>query len=64
VIARTTTTRVAPASSTSGSRASSMPPMANQGRAVFDAAVALTRSRPGAGLPGLVGVGQHGPVQK
>ena len=61
VIARTTTTRCAPAASTSSRRASSMPPMANHGRAGARAATARTRSRPGAGRPGLVGVGQHGP---
>ena len=41
-----------------------MPPMANQGRAVPSAAACATSGRPGAGRPGLVGVGQHGPVQK
>ncbi len=33
-------------------------------RLVASAAAARTRSRPGAGRPGLVGVGQHGPTQK
>src|SRR6476660_8268514 len=114
VIARTTTIRRAPAASTSGSRCSSIPPIANHGLSVPDvlgptapesdvaadaapesdvaadaapesdvaadaapesdvaadaapetnSAVARTRSRPGAGRPGLVGVGQHGPTQK
>ena len=49
------------ASSTSGSRCSSIPPIANHGLCVANSAVARTRSRPGAGRPGLVGVGQHGP---
>ena len=65
VMARTTTMRRAPAASTSGSRSASMPPIANHG---FVGArlppPSRTRSRPGAGLPGLVGVGQHGPTQK
>ena len=39
-----------------------MPPMANHGLCRREsAAAARTRSRPGAGRPGLVGVGQHGP---
>ena len=65
VIARTTTMRRAPAASTSGSRCASMPPIANHGLSVPRfARAARTRSRPGAGRPGLVGVGQHGPTQK
>jgi hypothetical protein len=65
VIARTTTTRLAPARSTSSSRSVfSIPPMANHGRAGFDAAVLRISSRPAAGRPGLVGVGQQGPAQK
>ena len=64
VIARTTTTRCAPAASTSSRRSWSMPPMANHGRAGARSATVRTRSRPGAGRPGFVGVGQHGPTQK
>ena len=70
VMARTTTTRCAPAATTSGKVWASMPPIANHGlrRRGFSAdsfaATSRTRSRPGAGRPGLVGVGQHGPVQK
>ena len=50
VIARTTTIRRAPAASTSGSRCSSIPPIANHGLSVarFRPAASRTRSRPGA----------------
>ncbi len=65
VIARTTTTRSAPAASTSSSRLTLMPPIANHGlELVTCSAVQLTSPSPGAGRPGFVGVGQHGPVQK
>ena len=64
VIARTTTMRRAPASSTSGRRCASMPPIANHGLSVPISAAARTSSSPGAARPGLVGVGQHGPTQK
>lgn len=64
VIARTTTTARAPAASTSGTRQTSTPPIANHGRGGDVAATARTSSNPGAWRPGLVGVGQHGPVQK
>src|SRR5699024_4120640 len=90
VIARTTTTRPAPAAVTSARLVASMPPIANHGLTgapvvgpvaapVVDSTVApvvgpaiapaepaacRTRSSPGAGRPGLVGVGQTGPVQK
>ncbi len=56
VMARTTTTRRAPAASTSSSRPRSMPPIANQGRAGWPPATWLSRPRPVAGRPGLVGV--------
>ncbi len=64
VIARTTTMRRAPASSTSGSRCSSMPPIANHGLAASLDAAIRTSGSPGAVRPGFVGVGQHGPTQK
>ena len=64
VIARTTTTRSAPAASTSSSRSPSIPPIANHGRAGARPATVRTRSSPGAGRPGFVGVGQQGPAQK
>src|SRR5699024_1567555 len=65
VIARTTTTRLAPASTTSPRVAESIPPIANHGRESPTVVAAWrTRSRPGAWRPGLVGVGQTGPVQK
>nr|AJK77007.1 hypothetical protein RC58_19925 [Mycobacterium avium subsp. paratuberculosis] len=64
MIARTTTTRRAPASSTSGSRCASIPPIANHGLPVCSSAAARTSAKPGAARPGLVGVGQQGPTQK
>ena len=41
-----------------------MPPIANQGAGPASDAAYLTRPSPGAGRPGLVGVGQTGPAQK
>jgi hypothetical protein len=64
VIARTTTTRVAPAASTSSSRARLMPPIANQGRAGLVCVMWASKPGPVAGRPGLVGVAQTGPAQK
>lgn len=69
VMARTTTMRLAPALRTSGSRSTSMPPMANHGvPAAADPAMSpetsRTEPRPVAGRPGLVGVSHSGPVQK
>ena len=56
MIARTTTTRVAPAASTSSSRSRLIPPIANQGRAGPSFATCDKRSSPAAGRPGFVGV--------
>ena len=39
-----------------------MPPIANHGRALPSSATWRTRSSPGAGRPGFVGVGQQGPA--
>ena len=63
-MARTTTTRVAPAASTSSSRSKLIPPMANHGRSVRSDATCDTSPSPVAGRPGLVGVVHSGPAQK
>ena len=59
MIARTTATRVAPASTTSSIVVASIPPIANQGTAAWCAAY-RTSSRPTAGRPGFVEGGEHG----
>jgi len=59
VRARTTTIRLAPASTTVSTVVRSMPPMANHGRSPATAAARRTSSSPAAGRPGLVGVGQR-----
>jgi hypothetical protein len=64
VIARTTTTRVAPVASTSSSLDRLMPPIANQGRAGRCPATCSSSRSQVAARPGLVGVAQTGPAQK
>ncbi len=64
VMARTTTTRVAPAAVTWGRLVGSMPPMANQGWGGSRAATASIRGMPVAGRPGLVAVAQTGPATR
>jgi hypothetical protein len=64
VIARTTTTREAPAASTSSSRARLIPPIANQGRATPSDAMCEISDSLVADRPGLVGVAHTGPQQK
>src|SRR5436190_1857444 len=60
-IARTTTTRVAPAAATSPTLPVSIPPIANHGSVAARAAYS-TSSTPAAGRPSFVGVSQTGPT--
>ena len=62
--AGTTTTRVAPALSTSSSRPRLIPPIANQGRAAPSSATCDSSLVPVPGRPSLVGVSHTGPAQK
>jgi hypothetical protein len=62
VSARTTTTRLAPASSTASRRSKLIPPIANHGRAVPSPVTLDSSPSPVPGRPALVGVAHSGPA--